>query len=365
MNRPGSHLQALAALFLVQLFTTLAFAQMPDLSPLPGTGSLANPEDPKKFTFVLAGDNRPAKSSCQQPPEPAMIFDAVKAMNPQAAFVLWTGDTISGKEVDESVLKPQYEEFLKLAAQAGVPVFNAPGNHEMDNAKNVPKEEMKEFYRTYMAKPYGAFTYGNSRFIALDSENEPKSRKNGQLTMAEGEAKSEAPGSITAKQLGLLKDDLEADKKLDHVFIFMHHPVIPYDDKDGLDPDSTAALESLFAKYKNISYVVSGHEHMYYYGGDGKHPGDKTKMTRPPSRTDPSQPPYYLVSGGGGAPLVNDTPGSFFHYLIFRVDGEKITPELVQIGSCVSCGGKKPDKCDPCTKQKQNKCSSLKLTPLH
>ncbi len=351
------------------LICPAALAQMPDLIPLPKTGKVSNPADPRKFTFVLAGDNRPVDSSCHQPPEPGIIFDAVKAMTPPAAFVLWTGDTISGKSTDK--LKAEYDEFFKLAARAGAPVFNAPGNHEMDNSRNIPDAEMKKLYLSYINpenKPsvftYGAFTYGNSRFIALDSENEPtKEKPTREITFAEGEAKSEAPGAITKKQLDLLKADLEAARKnkLDHVFIFMHHPVVPYKPKDGLDADSVAKLQQIFAKYQNVAYVVSGHEHLYYYPGDKKTPGNHKKLVPPPGRTDPSnKPPVYIVSGGGGAPLKDEPAGSIFHYLIFNVDGATVTPKLIEIGSCVACGN--PDSCDPCSKQK--KCSVLKSKPL-
>jgi hypothetical protein len=326
MNRQSLTFSTLFLLCSFQFFSVAALAQMPALSPLPGTGQLSSPSNANQFTFVLAGDNRPAHSWCSQPPTPGKIFDAVHQMNPAAAFVLWTGDTISGKNPDESVLKKQYAEFLKLAAKAGVPIFNAPGNHEMDDSKEVPRKEMKVFYRKYMAGTYGAFSYGNSRFIALDSENEPPKAVK-QISMAEGSAKAQPPGYITEKQLTLLKDDLEANKDKAHIVIFMHHPVEPYGKNSGLD--NAEALKKKFAKYTNVSYVVSGHEHMYY------NPlGGKDKLTDPPQLppgpNDP-KPPYYLVSGGGGAPLKQNTAGSFYHYLIFKVDGDRVTPSLVKV----------------------------------
>jgi hypothetical protein len=314
----------------------MAAGQMPELSPLPKTGTLSKPADDTKFIFVIAGDNRPAHSTCPQPPTPGKIFAAVHQMSPAAAFVLWTGDTISGKEPQKPKrMHKQYTEFLGIAATAGVPVFNAPGNHEMDDAKEVPSSTMKALYRKYMAGTYGAFNYGNSRFIALDSENEPATSAR-QITTAEGEVKSQAPGAITKKQLDLLTKDLEASKDKAHIFIFMHHPVKPYEAKDGLDDASVQALEKIFAQHKNISYVVSGHEHLYYNSQ-----GDKNKLTEPPSRKDPAQPPFYLISGGGGAPLKKNTPGSFFHYLVFKVDGNEIKPSLVKV-----------DSSDPCDQQK-------------
>jgi hypothetical protein len=73
--------------------------------------------------------------------------------------------------------------------------------------------------------------------------------------------------------------------------------------------------------------VISGHEHMYYNAE-----GAADQVAPPPSRSDPSQPPYYLVSGGVGAPLKN-LPGGFYHYLLFKVDGNSISPALVKVES--------------------------------
>ncbi|HEY6349708.1 MAG TPA: metallophosphoesterase [Candidatus Angelobacter sp.] len=317
------------ALTMQLCFALAALAQLPALAPLPGTGSLSTPANTTQFTFVLAGDNRPAHKKCPQPPTPGKIFSAVKQMSPAAAFVLWTGDTISGKQPDKpKTMGKQYEEFLGIATTAGVPVFNAPGNHEMDDENNAPSTPMKKLYEKYMSSTYGGFTYGNSRFIALDSEHEPSKSK----PAATNKSKSEAPGAISQKELELLKEDLDADKNLAHVFIFMHHPVEPYSEKDGLDAESVKALKKLFKNYSNVSYVVSGHEHLYYNSQ-----GDPKKKVDPPSRNDPSQPPYYLVSGGAGAPLKKNTPGSFFHYMVFNVDGNKVSPTLVPVDSTDPC----------------------------
>lgn len=339
MKKQASIFSRLLLVFAIQ-FSIAAFGQMPALSPLPQTGTLSTPTNPAQFTFVVSGDNRPAKKGCAQPPTPGKIFAAVKALNPPSAFVLWTGDTISGKakhpkdSKDAAKLAAEYAEFLGIAKTAGVPVFNAPGNHEMDDGDNKPSDTMKKLYESNMAGSYGAFTYGNSRFIALDSEHPFQSSP---CTSAAADAKKEktdAPGSITQKTLDLLKADLDADTNLAHVFIFMHHPVFPYKCEDGLDPESVRKLEALFANYTNVSYVISGHEHMYY------NPLGKGALVLPPTRTDPTSPatpPYYLVAGGGGAPLKNNTTGSFFHYIVFQVNGATVTPTLWVVESCDPC----------------------------
>src|SRR5262249_502449 len=100
-------------------------AHMPNLPPLPGTGQLTPPSNPAQVTFLVAGDNRPAHSGDPQPAIPGKILAVAKAKN--VSFVLWTGDTISGKDPSNGAkIQAQYQEFLAIAGKAGVPVYNAP-----------------------------------------------------------------------------------------------------------------------------------------------------------------------------------------------------------------------------------------------
>jgi 3',5'-cyclic AMP phosphodiesterase CpdA len=315
---------------------------MPALSSLPGTDQLDTNAKSDCFVFIAAGDNRPAKPSDTPTPTTGQIFTAAQRANPsliackdaRPAFVFWTGDSIYGKAPnDESTVQSEYQAFLKVAAQSGVPVFNAPGNHEMDDKNDVPNAQMQAFYPKFMAEPYGAFNYGNSRFIALNTEEIAP-----QGTKKSARAKTDSgttldPGYVSQKQLGLLDADLKANQGKAHIFVFMHHPIKPYKADDGLDKKSAAALVAIFKKYKNVSYVIAGHEHMYF----NPPPQSKHGWGKPPNRTDPSKnPPYYLVSGGAGAPLKGITKkhppkGSYFHYLVFEVNGDKIKTVLVPL----------------------------------
>jgi hypothetical protein len=311
-----------------------AHGQMPTLSPLPGTGSLSAPSDPSKFTIVVAGDNRPAKATDPQGNTSKEILAAAQKLGP--AFVMWTGDTIYGKDPDHAkVLHQEYKEFLEIAKTAGVPVFNAPGNHELDDSNDVPNAQMLQYYISDMGPVYGAFTYGNSRFIALNSEAQAPSGTTGTCPSSAAGAKQKkhkkdkpnAPGYIDPAQLALLAKDLDLNKNLAHILIFMHHPVEALNCKDALAEESVKALQQMFANYSNVSYVVSGHEHLYYNPqGNATNQG----MDQPPSRTDPSQPPYYLVTGGAGAPL-SGPPNGIYNYLVFKVDGAKISAEMIEL----------------------------------
>src|SRR6185503_12396720 len=136
-----------------------------------------------KFTFIVAGDNRPQGKAATQPKTLSRILSDAQRFNP--AFFLWCGDTISGHTTDGPTLQQQYNAFIKIGSQAKVPIFNAPGNHEMDTVSTDPKTkdtietpnaQMLAFYLQYMrpanAPPYayGAFNYGNSRFISMNTE---------------------------------------------------------------------------------------------------------------------------------------------------------------------------------------------------
>jgi hypothetical protein len=124
----------------------------------------------------------------------------------------------------------------------------------------------------------------------------------------------------------LLQQDLENNKNLAHILIFMHHPVKALKCKDSLAQESVQALEKLFQNYSNVSYVISGHEHLYY----NPQSKDKHGLDQPPNRTDPAQPPYYLVTGGAGAPL-REPPNGFYNYLVFNFDGANISAKMIKV----------------------------------
>ncbi|PYJ64944.1 MAG: hypothetical protein DME76_19070 [Verrucomicrobia bacterium] len=151
--------------------------QSSQLSPLPGTGPL-RPATGESFSFIVAGDSRPARADLPLPSIPGKIFAPARTLNP--AFIVWTGDAIFGlDDAHPAVISRQYQAFFKIARQAGVPVFMAPGNHEMDVKIPIPgssaireigSAQMQALYRQNMKLPsdaplYGAFRYGNSRFI--------------------------------------------------------------------------------------------------------------------------------------------------------------------------------------------------------
>jgi hypothetical protein len=316
-------------------------AGFPPLPPIPHTGQLQDHPGATKFRFVAAGDNRPATDTPTPPPVLSKIFeDAQRLFKP--VFFLWSGDVIYGHHHDRQKLEAQYKEFFKVAALGKAPVFNSPGNHEMDSMTETetekietPEKKLQDCYLEFMkfppgAPPYGAFNYGNSRFIAVDTEEPGGPSPSPTSTPASGKRLKLDPGFVSPAQLTLLKNDLEANKDKAHIFVFMHHPIKPAKSSSGLNPDNAGALETLFKNYSNVSYVIAAHEHLYYNASGS--------TLDPADRDDPSrQGPTYLVSGGAGAPL-DSCPGSagancmaHHHYLAFEVDGNTVKVQVIRV----------------------------------
>jgi hypothetical protein len=328
------------------LLPAVAGAQtFPALAPLPGTGTLGTPADPNNFTFVMAGDNRPAKSGDPQPATLTSIVKAVQGMKGGAgapAFALWAGDTISGKKPDkEKKMKKEYEEFLGIVQGAGVPVFAAPGNHELNDkpkGQSCPKAidvpdpsgNLLKYWEASMGAPFGVFRYGNSAFISLNTDDTvapgvtiPPCKYNGYV----------GPSQLAALTATLA--ELAADKSVAHIFLFMHRPLYasPVNPDGQLADASRDPLKAILddtAKTPNVSIVFASHQHLFYF-----HDKDKPYQTGPFQRTDPAGvKPAYIVSGGAGAPLTKkSTPqtGGYHNYLAVQVKGADVTVTVNQL----------------------------------
>ncbi|HWS71696.1 MAG TPA: metallophosphoesterase [Thermoanaerobaculia bacterium] len=332
--------------------TAAAVAQtLPQLAPIPaGSQPIAANQSATSFTFVVAGDNRPAHSHCMQPPQVGDIVTAVAALKP--AFVLWGGDVVYGKDAKKA--KAEYPDFLTAVTPAGAPIFVTPGNHELSlkgtvdcptsNPKKTEKpidqpdpsgKLAKEFVKAIGA-PYGMFRYGNSAFVsvntddALDSDYQPSA--------------CEYNGFASKAQVAALEASLQAlsaDATVAHIFVFMHRPLHGLQSKDEIGPSSVkqiAKLRKLLTaasgktwKYPKVSFVFASHEHLFY----NYDPTGKVGQNGPFTRTDPSASgPSYLVTGGAGAPL--NAHGGYYHYLTVTVDGASVTATIHRIDDTAS-----------------------------
>ena len=258
------------------------------LKPVPGSSrsAPAAPASPTHFTFALSGDNRSTGRNVPQPPTADQIFAEIRLLQPE--FTLWTGDVIYGSDDTVGEAESEYDLFLASVAKSNTPLYNAPGNHEI-----FERAELASLYEAKMGRLYGSFDYGNSHFIAVDTEEVG------------------AKGGISKAQMDWLRQDLTANRGAAHIFAFMHHPLYPKDSKEGFtDLTVRDALHKLFVEF-GVKNVFSGHEHLFY---KSEHDG----IT-------------YWISGGGGAPS-SESPveGGFQHYMLITVDGDAVTTTILE-----------------------------------
>ncbi len=181
-----------------------------------------------------------------------------------------------------------------------------------------------ELVRNIHGPRYGSFDFGNSSFIALDTEEiaPPNIKRSPGLPIA-GD-KNLDPGYVSPQQLAWLRGVLDRSRNKDNVFIFMHHPIHGLEPKAQLDEASAQAVVDLLAQYPNVAYVFAAHEHLYY------NPQDPSNYTQPSNRLN-GGPPLYVVTGGAGAPLEKNQPGDFNHYLVINVRGKRVLTELIEL----------------------------------
>lgn len=296
------------------------------MTAIKGTGIL-QPEDTDQFSFVVFGDSQGEVNN----PTLKAIFKDMQTVIPAPSFALSLGDIIRGEPSAKDDFSTQIEEHLdkviELNKLAGLPVFNAPGNHEMDDwiaAEEKPSERMRAAYERVIGPTYGSFDYGHSHFIVLNTEDIPPA---GVVGPSPEQLKAGMEFSYIGEvQLAWLKDDLEANRGKQHIFIAMHYPVhAQHPERDNLFGESRTALIDLLANYSNVSFVLASHEHQYFNPLDPENHDTVTPFVA-------GEPTRYLVSGGAGASMKYfPLPGGFHHYLLFEVDGENVQVEIRRI----------------------------------
>jgi 3',5'-cyclic AMP phosphodiesterase CpdA len=311
---------------------------LPALTPIQGTPALGTPTTPTSFTFIAGGDNRPPDDSDGQPPMFSTVISQLATQG--AAFVIWSGDSVYGKlkdpskDKDKDKIKAEYQTFESMIGGVKLPVLAVPGNHEMDTKDNVPDStgSLVKYFEKYVGPQYGYFTYGNSAFIGLNTDD-------GLPSSGWGSADSSTyAGNVSPAQLaalGATLTSLAANASIAHIFVFMHRPIFatPGHSDDALGPPSGPLLQALlqsYSQFPNLSFVFAGHQHLFYAN-------TATPYATTFTRTDPAvAPPLFLISGGAGACLAGSatpTTGGFYNFLVVKVDGAQVTVTVQNLGS--------------------------------
>ena len=247
------------------------------------------------FSFIVFGDSRSNASSHRR------VVERIRREVPD--FLLGTGDM-----VNEGASDFDWQQFFDIEREilSENVLYPSLGNHDRQG-----RGRTADNYRQLFSLPenspnperYYAFTYGNSRFLILDSNSY---------------------SFALTDQTAWIEQQLQAarlDRSIEHIFVSMHHPPFSISLHGG-QSELREAWTPLFAKYQ-VAAVFSGHDHVY------------SRAQRDGVR--------YFVSGGGGAPLYPRRANSkaidievtkFFertnHYLRVHVIGKSIETTAVR-----------------------------------
>ena len=163
--------------------------------------------------------------------------------NPYGAkFGLVAGDVVN----DNLAL---YERHNQLMAQMGIPMWNVPGNHDL-NKESPTYELATQTFKRVFGPDYYSFDYGEVHFLALNNI--------GYLGKGKGYV-----GHIDSLQMQWIKNDLE-DVPTDKLIIILTHiPLITYANNRtfpaGINTANFKSLLKILSRFEYI-YTISGHD---------------------------------------------------------------------------------------------------------
>ena len=318
-------------------------------TPLPPE---AQSSDVKKFSFIAYGDTRGRRDGVAIQYEHSLIVDSMIAKIKQlknteypVRFVLQSGDAVVNGGDAHQWNVGFIPIINRLTTEGGVPYFLAPGNHDVTSALTVDAPERQASLRNYLdalaalippdgsprrlaGYPTYAFGYGNTFVLSLDANI----------------AGDEKQYQWTKVQL----EGLDRSRYV-NIVVFCHQAPFSSGPHGGskVEQSTTELRERYMPLFQvhHVRAVFSGHEHLFehwvehYTDGTGRHRMD------------------LVVSGGGGAPLYGYTgepdlrdylkanessevtlehlvrPGvdrgsSPYHYVVVRVDGDRLKMEV-------------------------------------
>jgi hypothetical protein len=319
-------------------------------TPLPSEDLSA---DVTRFSFIAYGDTRSTVDGTALQPVHVQLVDSMlhSIKNLQNSdfpvrFVLQSGDSVTNGRIAAQLNTSFVDIVSRLTQEGNVPYFLIPGNHDVTTALNVGVPAREEGLKNYLSMmsqlippdgsprrlagyPTYAFGYGNTFVLGLDSDISPDET-----------------------QFNWVKSQLEGlnRNRFVNVIVFLHHA--PF--TSGGHRVAELATQGVRIRYMplfrthHVAAVLGGHDHEFEHYVE--HYTDNTGV----HRMD------LIVSAGGGAPLYAYTgepdtadylaagatakvqlehivkpstaaTDNKFHFTILRVDGNKISIEVVGI----------------------------------
>jgi hypothetical protein len=311
-----------------------------------------------RFSFIAYGDTRSTMDGTALQPIHAQLVDSmlqsIKRLQTSdfpVRFVLQSGDAVTNGRIAGQLNTSFVDIVSRLTQEGNVPYYLIPGNHDVTTSLTVGVPARDEGLKNYLAMmarlippdgsprrlagyPTYAFGYGNAFVIGLDSNISPDET-----------------------QFNWVKSQLEGlnRNRFVNVIVFLHHA--PF--TSGGHRIAELATQGIRIRYMplfrthHVAAVLGGHDHEFEHYVE--HYTDNTGL----HRMD------LIISAGGGAPLyaysgepdtadylaagasakvqldhiVKPFPvaaDNKFHYTILRVDGNKLSIEVVGLETAAS-----------------------------
>lgn len=238
------------------------------MTPLIALLVLSQAQTPEPlYRFVAYGDTRGRSAKDYDMTVQSDIIAGAVAAKP--ALILQTGDLVFDSSIPE--LWPPFEKAMKPVWDAKIPYYPARGNHDAIGKSLYLPFLKKRIVRNWHVRRGGDLLHysvdkGPLRFVAIDTEVPT------------------APGS---RQYRWIESEL-ADAKAHGMYsVPFFHRALHTIGAHGPDLKRQAELQPLFERYR-VPIAFQGHDHDYYR--------TYRKGT------------FYVVTGGGGAPLYELSP---------------------------------------------------------
>ena len=167
------------------------------------------PPPGSSYTFVVLGHLRGGRAG----PNPKLpeVLAKVRALKP--TFVVMTGDMIWGdverNPSDRARLLREWDHLDSAMATLGVPVFRAPGNHDISDLVS------RDLYTARYGKLPQVVALGQTRLVLLSTTWTPVDGDTGKMLHLRGV-------DLDSTAVSWLQGEL-VKPGFDHTFIFMHH----------------------------------------------------------------------------------------------------------------------------------------------
>jgi hypothetical protein len=274
-----------------------------------------------RFSVIWFADPQPQTAT-----EVDFIRDDVisELIGVDAAFGITAGDIM----FDDLSLFPRYN---RIVGQIGIPWYNVPGNHELNQLSPDDRWSLETFKR-HFGPTYYSFDYGQVHFVVIDDVHYLGKNSGRETPHPRGVGSYE--GRIEGDQLTWLANDLERVDAGKLVVLAMHIPLRSYEypGRAGLN---VLGRDSLFRVIEGRERIlaVAGHmhvsEHHYLDADDGYH------GTRPLHLHSLSAVSGSWWSGPAddrGIPTTWQRDGSPNGYYVMDVDGTEATMRFKAAG---------------------------------